>query len=295
MPKRSNDFQKLIFHVNNHIADNAILTESKILKDRLTGDEREVDICIEFSQFGHNMVISIECIDKSRPADITWINTMKAKHEHLPTNYLVLISRAGFTRKAFLLAKKYGIETLIMKNIDENIINNTLKGLKSLWFSMWSFVPTKIKLNVVTDEKESIEVYAYPDFEIYNNDGENIGDLQSLINILLDDERLNEYCAKNATEEHKGFVFGCDSPKDDKGNPKIFIKKTDPIAFHGLCSVHIEGSFHCKVSEFPLQKASLDKVNVFWSKSKIIDKNGLLVMTEDSEGKRKISMTISNK
>jgi hypothetical protein len=52
MPKRTNDFQRLIYLVRVNLADGATVTESKMLKDRITGTMREVDICIEGSVGG---------------------------------------------------------------------------------------------------------------------------------------------------------------------------------------------------------------------------------------------------
>ena len=43
-------------------------------------------------------------------ADVTWVDTMKSKHERLDTNALLLASRSGFTPEARDVAKKYGIE-----------------------------------------------------------------------------------------------------------------------------------------------------------------------------------------
>jgi hypothetical protein len=61
MPKRRNEFQKLILLVKQQITENATVTESKMLTDRVTGTEREVDGCIESSISGHSILISIEC------------------------------------------------------------------------------------------------------------------------------------------------------------------------------------------------------------------------------------------
>ena len=77
MPKRSNEFQKLVFLVKQHASDTTQVTESKMLKDIITGAEREVDVCIEGSVGGHDVVVSFECIDRKRRADVTWVEMMK--------------------------------------------------------------------------------------------------------------------------------------------------------------------------------------------------------------------------
>ena len=99
MPKRTNEFQKLVFLVKKHAADGATVTESKFLCDNITETKREVDICIESSLAGHSVTVSIECRDHNRKADVKWVEEMKAKHERLSTNALILVSRSGFSKE----------------------------------------------------------------------------------------------------------------------------------------------------------------------------------------------------
>jgi hypothetical protein len=56
MPQRSNEFQKLVYLVKRQMAAGAKVTESRMLVDRITGTEREVDICIETSVAGHAVI-----------------------------------------------------------------------------------------------------------------------------------------------------------------------------------------------------------------------------------------------
>ena len=59
-------------------------------------------------------------MDHSRPADIGWVEQMKTKHDRLPTNYLALVSKSGFSKEAYKVAKSYGIETIkLEKEIEE--------------------------------------------------------------------------------------------------------------------------------------------------------------------------------
>lgn len=59
--------------------------ESKMLTDRVTKRKREVDVCIEGHVGGHSVVVSVECRDHKRIADVSWVDAMKAKHDRLPT------------------------------------------------------------------------------------------------------------------------------------------------------------------------------------------------------------------
>jgi len=84
--------------------------------DSITGASREVDIVVEGSVTNHPIFLSIECRDHTRIADVTWIEFMAKKHEHLPTSKLVLWSKSGFTKPALLKAKALKIETVSQTN-----------------------------------------------------------------------------------------------------------------------------------------------------------------------------------
>ncbi|WP_433193066.1 hypothetical protein ACQP1G_30600 [Nocardia sp. CA-107356] len=112
MPKRSNIFQEVIAIIHAHISDEkATVTESKELVDRVAGQLREVDICIEQEMSGQNIVIGIECRDHGRKPTIEWVEQMYGKHALL-TDKLVLISRTGFTAPALVKAKALRISTI---------------------------------------------------------------------------------------------------------------------------------------------------------------------------------------
>ena len=89
----------------------ASVIESAPLVHRLTGEKREVDVVVRATVGEHPLVISLECIDHSRAADVTWVEQMKSMHDHLETNRLVLVSRSGFSEQALTLARSLGIST----------------------------------------------------------------------------------------------------------------------------------------------------------------------------------------
>jgi hypothetical protein len=111
MPARSTPFQNLVAHIQTRLSAGASVEESALLRHRMTGEAREVDVVIRSSIGEHPVVVSVECIDQSRQADTTWIEQMKTKHDHLETDRLVLVSRSGFYEPALRLAASLGIST----------------------------------------------------------------------------------------------------------------------------------------------------------------------------------------
>jgi hypothetical protein len=112
MPKRSNNFQRLMVLLHHCFAGTARVTESALVRDQITDDEREVDVYIEAKTADYPMNIAVEVVGTRRKADITWVERMHAKHASLPTNKLVIVSERGFSKPALRRAALYGIEAL---------------------------------------------------------------------------------------------------------------------------------------------------------------------------------------
>lgn len=116
MPKRSNTYQRLIAAVHADLGPGWDVKESVFLTDSVTGKEREVDIVAKSNIGNYIVIISIECRDHGRPADVTWVEAMAKKHEHLPTSKLVLWSRSGFSRNAIVKATVLKIDAIFEGN-----------------------------------------------------------------------------------------------------------------------------------------------------------------------------------
>jgi len=112
MPKRSNEFQQLVFAIQCCGSNETCVTESKMLTDRQTGANTEVDIVVETTANDFNIVISIEVRDRKRPSTVEWVREMLGKHSTLPTNKLVLISKSGFTKEAKEKANENDIDVI---------------------------------------------------------------------------------------------------------------------------------------------------------------------------------------
>jgi hypothetical protein len=75
MPKRTNDWQALIFFVKQFLSEDAEVTESRMLVDRSTGREAEVDVCIEGSVGGERVIVSVDAL--IAPAARMWAGLMR--------------------------------------------------------------------------------------------------------------------------------------------------------------------------------------------------------------------------
>lgn len=120
MPRRSNKFQDLIELLERQLAPiGAKVSASQLLKDARTGDDREVDIVIETTSGIHPLRIGIEVIDRKRPADGPWMEGIAKKHEDLPIDKSIAVSRSGFYRPALIKAEAYKIDALTVNEVTE--------------------------------------------------------------------------------------------------------------------------------------------------------------------------------
>ncbi|MCZ8011306.1 MAG: hypothetical protein ACK5U0_04700 [Gemmatimonas sp.] len=108
MPKKSNSFQRVIALLHEQLAAEASVTESEMLTDSRTGEQREVDIVIRSEIGGYPVIIGVECVDHGRPATVQWVEGMLGKHADLPTDKLILVASSGFSRQALVKAEKRG-------------------------------------------------------------------------------------------------------------------------------------------------------------------------------------------
>lgn len=110
MPKRSTRIQNLIELIELDKSSSFSVFGSKMLRDKDSGYDREVDIVLEGEVNAHKFIISIEVIEQSRPAGQPWVEQMSGKHESLPTHKLVLVSNSGFSKPALIKARSLNID-----------------------------------------------------------------------------------------------------------------------------------------------------------------------------------------
>ena len=61
------------------------------------------------------LVIGVECTATGRPVDTTWVEKIHTKHQHLPIDKTVLVSRAGFRAPALRKAEFLKIQALSLE------------------------------------------------------------------------------------------------------------------------------------------------------------------------------------
>lgn len=119
MPQRTDPFQRMIALLNATLAGQASVVESAMLRDQVTQEEREVDVLITTKVANYKIAMGIEVVSAGRPAGTPWVERMRAKHDNLAIDKLILVSKSGFTKPAIEKARFYGIETLTVQQAAE--------------------------------------------------------------------------------------------------------------------------------------------------------------------------------
>ena len=288
MPARSNEFQQLVFLIKKVLEPStATVTESKLLTDRITGEKREVDVCIE-GEFGDfPSVVSIECRDHGRPADVTWVEAAKAKHDRLPTTTLVLVSRLGFYNPARELAAKLGVQLLSYEQITERDVKEVLGVAGRAWAMTVALNVTKfVGILPAHEDLPAARVVFGPTHHCYNEHGTIVGNFGQLANALLRQPYVADLFNQQANESHKSFSAAL--PARLSSGERIRVGKIQPRIFRPLDSVEIHGTCRIARADFQLEHARLaggvrGPIQVSWGSS-MLDGNDAMLTVIQREG-----------
>jgi hypothetical protein len=140
MPRRSNDFQRLVLLVQEALAtlDGATVTESALIREP-DGTPREVDILLERKIADLQLRIAIECRDRGRKSDVEWIDGLIGKYRNLSVDKVIAVSRTGFTSTAKSKAQAAKIE---LRTLQECLSHEWPSEFGRLGFVALRFVPT---------------------------------------------------------------------------------------------------------------------------------------------------------
>lgn len=108
-----------------------------MLPDRHGTGLREVDVYLETERAGIPIRISFECLASGRKADRPWVDQMIGKHSNLPTDKLVLVSKAGFSKPALCYAAKHRAEAVTFEAAEAVDWGAYMEQLRSMMFGLF--------------------------------------------------------------------------------------------------------------------------------------------------------------
>jgi hypothetical protein len=198
MPQRSTPFQAIVRLVREHLARPGVtITESKFLRDAVLRIDREVDVVIEGEFDGERVVVSMEVNERGRRAGLPWVQEMIRKHRNLPTNRLILVSKAGFTSPALeQVATEAGRVQALTPQV---VMRDGQPVVTRIYADRIEYGPTGSYLHVRSPADEQVLVKGDPWLPVCGSDGVVLGEVGHLVYEAL---RLEDMRRRFMVEAH---------------------------------------------------------------------------------------------
>jgi hypothetical protein len=151
MPKRSNDFQRLIAMLTQLSSGGAAVHESVEVLEIASGQRREVDVVALGDVAGHQTTVFIECRDWQRKQDVQWVEQARTKFDDLGANVKVLVSSSGFTKSALEKAARYGIKTITPGEITDEFVGRLVNSVSEIQYHHWVTLTLRAEVVITRD------------------------------------------------------------------------------------------------------------------------------------------------
>jgi hypothetical protein len=287
MPKRSNDFQRLIYLVKKQFAGGVIVTESKMLREIDSGEEREVDIVIETTVAGQPVVIGIECVDKNRRAGKEWVEQMHGKHSRLPTDQLVLASRRGFYEPALRKAKSFKIQTLAFAEATERTVGSLFHAIIEIVATEFSLTPGPTHAELVDPRGQVIEATVDESTVIVDRERKPLNFFKSAVAELLSSDRVGRHITASAPATAKFFkIVGYYVDQE------FYLVHVTTRELYKLRTITVIGTLDQAEARFPMKQVQVGTDQVLWGKSRFLGGDALVVLSEEA-GRGRLSLEVS--
>lgn len=231
VPKRSNEFQRLIAMLTMLKNDGAAVYESVEVMEIASTESREVDVVAFGKVAGHLSTVFIECRDWKRPQDIQWVEQARTKFDDLGANVRILVSSSGFTKPALAKAARYGIRTIATREVTPEFVGKVVNSADSAKY--WHWVTLVQKAVVVITRDGVIQQQELPgNVPVLRADGSEVSMLEVLVNhITMQHTRTHDKWEQIVVDAEKmygkgqvKYVATADGPDPKFNGQKVFLK-----------------------------------------------------------------------
>ncbi len=186
MARQGRELELIIEKIeSSSLPEGALIKSPGFIEDKITGQQREVDVLVEYELGTVQIMVIIECRDRKSSQDTQWIEQIATKVNDLNANKVIAVSSSKFTGPALKKAIHYGIETRLLEEVNANVIGDWWK-VEHLQVARTSYL---IKSSQIICEK--------PKMVVDKLKGKKVND--KFINRTIDDEvsSLNDILAGN--------------------------------------------------------------------------------------------------
>jgi hypothetical protein len=289
-------FQEVVAIIHEHMAGAATIDESAMLVNRLTGEEREVDVVIRSCIAGQEMVLGIEAT--TQKGSSPWTESMIAKHAELPTDRLVLVAEKGFSKPARRYAAMKGvalIEPITITAADPAF--KVVNQLERMWPKGVALTPESAWMRVRKPDGTYIAVRDVPlDALIMTANEREVGTPASILKDMMDhhfDKIAEEIGLADITEDlDQFFVMGLGTIDQPLGLVRsgatipVYARweADDPPELHQVIQLEFRGRAVINVAEVALTHRRFDKSNVAYGRTAWAGREATFVVTENEAG-----------
>jgi hypothetical protein len=252
-----------------------------MLVDRMINKKREVDVCVEVAAAGRTLLIGIECLARKRKADLLWVEGMWAKHQCLPTDRVVLVSKAGFTRDAEVKARLYNMEAITPDSAisEDGPLAALLKHQVEIREVDYGSLVT---VEGWMERQGNLQhVRLDINWILLEADGSRKGTVGDLVKSIAEHAQQNEM--RNPVASARGneefLVYENDGLSD------VFLREeTDPPTLLPLRRIRFVREASLRVRPVPLTHGDLEGVGYTFGSGPVVDDDAFVVMTEGPNG-----------
>lgn len=288
MPQRTNTFQQVVAVVASHMADGASVVESAMVTPIRGGEAREVDVLVTATVGGHEVSVGIEACRWSRKAGVGWVERMKAKHDDLPIDKVVLYSASGFTTSALDKAAEHGIAAIGAEEISDHEMQQCiLGGLRSIWPNLVTLTPKRARLWVQRRDSEVVWFKAPADLALYLEDRTELEvDLRKAVLSKIDAQWEQVFdqigLSKISETVERTFVIYWRpiSISIEGAERRLFARNIDPPELHPIEQVEIMGDAVIEVQEVALNHMRLGETRVAYGEVALQGRAGVVVASD---------------
>ncbi len=236
MSRQGREFERMVTRIEQSLVPTgAIVKSPDYVKDRITKGLREVDASIRFKIGAASILITIECRDRSKIDDATWIEQLATKKQNIGAALTIAVSSRGFSKPAIEKARFYGIEIRTTSKLrPEDVLDWLRVQQVEVRVDEWSLEKVWIELYDVSDSAELDEQIQ----ESFGKDRQ-----EALIFIRNSDQK--EFSVRNILiewEKRNGSVF-LNVPSDGTVQRRTLHQ---PLERGGLHTLTNEGPFDTK-------------------------------------------------
>jgi hypothetical protein len=148
MSKAGKSLEELVSSLENVLGDsgNVVVESPKRLRDKITGKLREHDVVLTINQAHHQVIVAIECRDRSRPITVNQVEGFWKKCQDTGVDHGVIVSSIGFYNTARQKSDFLGIRCLDIEEVESFnwMLAQGMHSLKKrLLHHDWVFYPEK--------------------------------------------------------------------------------------------------------------------------------------------------------